>query len=987
MRSRVSIGVSALLVLALAVSPSALVPMAPPLAGPAGDSQRTALIAGAATGYIDARSALEACDANLSSINARQLMSSLGVTGGGQIVAVVDTGIDPLNPGFRASSGVSRILGWKDFTGEGLASTLGEYQSTEGTIEVAGQKLRVSSLKGLSGGFLAGIMPESIGSRVGRQTYFVVFDPAIPGRFEAVSVDTDGDMSFDSEPVLFRFDESRTSSALTVSGELSVSVVVADIIENGRTVAFGADLNGHGTALASIACASGPGSYSGVAPGASLLAVKALDSLGQGSWDSIVRGVTYALDAGADVVLVGAVPDASGEDPEWLAVQKSAESKGVPMVVPAGNRGPGIGTVTVPKSGSSTVVVGGYLPGSSRVLGLSRSQDAWYPWSSCGPRPDGSRGVDLVAPALTAAPVSGYHVYIKFAVMEGTSVSAAYVAGALALLREGSGPDQGSRNQVRVLLAVSEGCGSLPNTFPVEVGAGKLDLVGAWAAYRSGVSDSGLRVSRKWNGVVSRDGLWLSGGMVGAFPLWLDNFGPMARIINVSTTADWLRVQTDYLGVPAVSQRSTWVYGSQALEPGFYAAEVVADDPSTPGNDGRLTVSQTVPQTPPAEASPDGLTRLQFGMLAGTGYPVPRQFFEVPQSAESMSVSVASEGPGTVMSLYNPSGQLVYQDLVSGSAPVRVGLPVPGLWQIAVHRDPTYPSPAPAMSRVQVTFEGVVALDQGCSLGSQEFLLLSPIAGGPAGPLTVSAPYSDFRFRRSLALKTDSSTAIVFPPVQAGVDALTVRIGAVSGSTLRAYLYRFSDAEGKWVEVSSCSTEGTGVGQIYYPSPEAGKYVAYVEAYGKSLQLYGEIDAMMLSAGPAPGVTSGDKPGAQSPTERWTARRITVPSRGAPALKYLALRDAASSTVLGILERTSVQPAEVPVVQVLGASAGSGGAGVNTVRAWTSGGQYPLDIVLSCGLVHYQLDGGRVTVWMPGCDSLAWAFPGTRSRVIFHSGS
>ena len=63
------------------------------------------------------------------------------------------------------------------------------------------------------------------------------------------------------------------------------------------------DDNGHGTHCAGIVAAEDNGiGVIGVAPGASLMAVKVLDSGGYGYYDDIAAGITYAANNGADVI-------------------------------------------------------------------------------------------------------------------------------------------------------------------------------------------------------------------------------------------------------------------------------------------------------------------------------------------------------------------------------------------------------------------------------------------------------------------------------------------------------------------------------------------------------------------------------------------------------------------------------------------------------------------------------------------------------------
>lgn len=97
------------------------------------------------------------------------------------------------------------------------------------------------------------------------------------------------------------------------------------------------DQMGHGTHVAGIIAAlpNNETGVAGIAPGVSLLNVKALNADGWGSAFAIAQGITYAVDQGARVINLSlGSPQAS--KPIELAI-KYAQSKGVLLVAAAGN--------------------------------------------------------------------------------------------------------------------------------------------------------------------------------------------------------------------------------------------------------------------------------------------------------------------------------------------------------------------------------------------------------------------------------------------------------------------------------------------------------------------------------------------------------------------------------------------------------------------------------------------------------------------------
>ena len=102
-----------------------------------------------------------------------------------------------------------------------------------------------------------------------------------------------------------------------------------------------ADLNGHGTLTAGIVSSKGI-VFAGVTSKVTLMAVKVMNARGSGPFSSILQGVTYATDQGADVInmSLGAVFLRHGGYIGFLnAITQYARSRGVTVVVAAGNEG------------------------------------------------------------------------------------------------------------------------------------------------------------------------------------------------------------------------------------------------------------------------------------------------------------------------------------------------------------------------------------------------------------------------------------------------------------------------------------------------------------------------------------------------------------------------------------------------------------------------------------------------------------------------
>lgn len=189
---------------------------------------------------------------------------------------------------------------------------------------------------------------------------------------------------------------------------------------------------GHGTFTAGIIAAhrSPDRGLAGVAPAATILPIKILDSHGEGSTANFVAGITYAVDHGAKVINISASGVVNSQ-PLANAVQY-AEDHGAVVVASAGNQANG--EMTYPAAYPSVLAVT-----------ASQPDDTVAPFSSYGPY------VDLAAPGVDIQstwwdPTKG-DTYIT---ASGTSAAAAYVSGVAALILSAR-PDL-SPAQVRQLL-------------------------------------------------------------------------------------------------------------------------------------------------------------------------------------------------------------------------------------------------------------------------------------------------------------------------------------------------------------------------------------------------------------------------------------------------------------------------------------------------------------------------------------------------------
>ncbi|MCL4506574.1 MAG: S8 family serine peptidase [Chloroflexi bacterium] len=190
----------------------------------------------------------------------------------------------------------------------------------------------------------------------------------------------------------------------------------------GAGAAYPTDLNGHGThTMGTIAGRDGIG----VAPGASWMAARALDSQGYGYSSWLHAAFQFMLAPGGDPgyapdIVSNSWGDNNGYSTEFAADIDALRSAGIFVLFANGNAGPGPGTVGSPAS----------LPNAIGVGATDPDDEVTY-FSSRGPSPFGVTRPTISAPGLNV--LSSYPGG-AYATASGTSMATPHVAGAAALL-------------------------------------------------------------------------------------------------------------------------------------------------------------------------------------------------------------------------------------------------------------------------------------------------------------------------------------------------------------------------------------------------------------------------------------------------------------------------------------------------------------------------------------------------------------------------
>jgi len=253
-----------------------------------------------------------------------------------------------------------------------------------------------------------------------------------------------------NEPVPMLFDESREMTWGVIKLEASavwpqytgtgVRVAVIDTgvnvhpdlqgrVEDGKNYIDATqpprDDHGHGTHCSGTVAGNGTmGTQTGIAPGATIIAIKVLGSGGSGAWANLWQAIEEAIYNNAKVISMslGGFPDDTTRTRLRTACQ-TAISAGIILVIAAGNSGAsGIGS---PGDTPEVITIGAI--DSSEAIASFSSRGPTKPWNGqTFVKPDVSGpGVGVISCSYNS---NGY------ATMSGTSMATPHVAGVVALM-------------------------------------------------------------------------------------------------------------------------------------------------------------------------------------------------------------------------------------------------------------------------------------------------------------------------------------------------------------------------------------------------------------------------------------------------------------------------------------------------------------------------------------------------------------------------
>jgi serine protease AprX len=283
---------------------------------------------------------------------------------------------------------------------------------------------------------------------------------------------------------------------------------------NGRTTPY--DDYGHGTHVAGIVAGSGYArtdqKYRGVAPSASIVALKVLDQNGAGRTSDVIAALEWVLANYAahnirvvNLSLGHPIFEPAATDPLVQLVDRLSQ-RGILVAVSAGNMGRNTlnqtvyGSITSPGNAQGAITVGA----ANNNLTPARSDDTVAPFSSRGPtrydmyvKPDvlapGYQIGSLLAPGSTLeARYPTLKIGSSYFRLNGTSQAAPVVAGAAALMFQAN--PRLSAHTVKAILQFT--AQRLPQLDVMTQGAGELNIAGAVRFAKLIYADA--RYGRRW---------------------------------------------------------------------------------------------------------------------------------------------------------------------------------------------------------------------------------------------------------------------------------------------------------------------------------------------------------------------------------------------------------------------------------------------------------------------------------------------------------
>jgi tripeptidyl-peptidase-2 len=646
-------------------------------------------------------------------LGASRLSRDLGVDGTGQVIAIIDSGIDPGHPDLlKTPAGEDKLVDFIDLTTEGLVNTE-RTVSAKNMLTLDGVSYILGNITSKSNVYHYGFLEEE---KLGMDLNFngelqdrflvLVTDGQVSGQYDTVFIDTNNNASLlDEEPLTLFREGKKRQSLKSAFAHQSFNFVLSDLDSKGNFLKLGFDINGHGTQVAGVAAASGE--IKGIAPGAKLLVIKVLDKRGETSWEQLEKAVKLAAEKGATVVNLSLgyyYDETYGNNSLTYLIEALSKKNGIVFVASAGNKGPGIGTLATPGNAKSAIGVGAYISKEmwKSIYDLDVKQDSLWYFSSAGPRQDGLIAPTVVAPgsAITSFPLWSGSTY---RLAEGTSIASPHLAGAVALLLEGAQKQGISPEPELVKKAVILGAESISHFSHAEAGYGEANIYEAWRLLRRLEPQPPLK-SYTWNRRLGNgEGIFAREFLPGLVPYRIQNVSSEDQTLFWKATEDWLEPWFEMTYLPKGTYRDVPLSYALPSKPGLYTGILEGRFLNSYGPEVSMMTTVIKPYILTAENG----YRMEVGNVLGPAQ-LERYFFRVPEGTGSLqSLLTVPKDSGNYrgrvrMHLIKPNGEEYMMSDFAGLAKENTASkewvgsvienPDPGTWEVVVYSSPAIAS-------------------------------------------------------------------------------------------------------------------------------------------------------------------------------------------------------------------------------------------------------------------------------------------------------
>lgn len=635
----------------------------------------------------------------------------IGAQGQGQVIAIIDTGVDPGHPDLKETTrGTGKIVDWVDFTDEMKINTSGIIKAAGNrNYTIEGASYSIKDVPSKSGEYRYGFIQErnvlrdlNFNGKFDDRFLVILSDLDIPGKYDTVFIDLAGTGEIHGQVGYKLFKENRQYFTIkSADAQRHFNVVVGGIAPKGDWVRFGVDFNGHGTHVAGIA--AGNGRIKGVAPGSQIMVLKALDTMGETNWELLKEAINYAANNGAQIINLSLgyyLDETAGNNSLTELIAKLSREQNIVFTVATGNRGPGLASLATPGNAKEAISVGAFISPAmwKQDYGFEVEHDSLWYFSSIGPRNDGLMIPDVVAPgsAVSTAPMWAVE---KYSLAEGTSMAAPHVAGAVALLRDSLHRLGKSPNSQDIRRAISLGARPLDNFGPAEVGSGVIDVAEAWRKLFL-VDKVKPLIPKTYNKRLAfGEGLYARDFIPGEINFRINSLANEPVAVSWDSTVEWLTPELSKTRIAPAGRRTIRVSYNIPEEPGLYSGFLRGDIANTYGYD--LTALVTVIR--PHILDENNQHRIHLsGELPAAQYS--RYFFQVQPGAESLFVKLKVAMAGTQplgrvrAHIIDPNGNEYFMteyvglgppgSLIKENTSARILSPEVGIWEVVVYSSP-----------------------------------------------------------------------------------------------------------------------------------------------------------------------------------------------------------------------------------------------------------------------------------------------------------